>query len=329
MFKLHLTNWVGRLLGKAAYGSAVMALVLSACGDASDRNEKAADKGGQTIARVNGQEITAGELEAELRRHAPIKPEEREAATRNALRSLVQRTILAQKAVTSKLDRTPEVMMELRRNRAEVLAKAYLSDTLSRQLPISKVDVEDFVEQHPHYFSKRKYYVFDQILIEKKLVTDKVMNAIKDLVSLEQVEQELRRLKIPFSRRLNSNVGNQFSKKMAATLDALAPDEIFFIRTRDFAVISRIIGARPRPVSGGKAREVAERLLISKRNAMASRKVVQDALVGAEIDFFGEFSGMSVLGDEPAEISGKSGEAKGDVGHGEGSAGDTADQPGP
>lgn len=301
---MHYPNvriWASRLLGKAVYGTAVMAIAVTACGDASDRNANLANRGGQTIARVNGQEITTGELEAELRHRGPIEPEERETAARSALRGLVQRTVLAQKAVSLKLDRTPKVMMELRRNRTEVLAHAYLTETLSRQLPISRVEVEDFVEQHPHYFSMRKYYVFDQILIEKKLVTDEVMSAIEDLVTLEQVEQALERLKVPFSRRLNSNVGNQFSRKMATTLDALEPDEIFFIKTRDFAVVSRIIGIRPQPVSGSDAREVAERLLASKRNASASTKIIQDVVIGAEIDFFGEFSGMRVLDAEPAK----------------------------
>lgn len=282
---------------RALCAALLIVTALAACGQQEPKKETSRDQG-QTIARVNGQEITEHELESELKQLGEIEPEERSAMAREVLRRMVRRAVLAQKAEEANLHRTPEVMMDLRRQRAETLARAYLRNGIARQLPISKYDVEDYVDQHPHYFEERKHYVFDQVLIDNDLVTDEIRDALEGLTTLSEVESVLAERSVEFSRRLNSNLGSQFPREAVVKLDALEPGEIFLTETNDQVVISELVKSRLQPVSGEEARELAEHLLSAQRDAAASRRIIEELLANSNIEFLGSFSDTQVFPDE-------------------------------
>ncbi|MFP4002922.1 MAG: EpsD family peptidyl-prolyl cis-trans isomerase [Alphaproteobacteria bacterium] len=296
-----------RTIAGAVCGALLLAVTLPACGEKEEPEEgPATEEQGQTIARVNGQEITEHELEAELKRLGPIESGERPAMAREVLRRMVQRAVLAQKAKEKELHRTPGVMMELRRKRAEILARAYVEDDLARQLPVSKYDVEDFIDGHPHYFAGRKHYVFDQLLVDNDLMTEEIIGAIKNLTSLEDVAEALKERNVAFSRRLNANLGSQFPKDTVARLNKLEPGDVFLTETDDQTVISELVEARLQPVPEAEARNVAKRLLTARRDAVATRRIIEGLLANSKIEFLGGFSDMQLFpgensGAEPAE----------------------------
>ena len=104
-------------------------VVLASCGENStpaEANKDSADEKpapGQVLARVNGEEITIYELNNELYR-VKISEDSREAMSRNILKSLVIRTIFEQNAKMNKLDRAPNIMMDMERSKSTILAKA-------------------------------------------------------------------------------------------------------------------------------------------------------------------------------------------------------------
>ena len=69
--------------------------LLVSCGDKKPAEEKA----GQSIVRVNGDEITIHQLNAELQR-ANVQPAQQELAGKQITKSLVDRQILVQQAIT-------------------------------------------------------------------------------------------------------------------------------------------------------------------------------------------------------------------------------------
>ncbi len=293
-----ICNCADRPLKPALYVLVLAAAVLSACGQSDTGKEPAPDKG-QTIARVNGQEITEHELEAELKELGPIEPEERPAMAREVLRRMVQRAVLAQKAEEAKMHRTPQVMMEMRRNRAETLARAYLENGLARQLPISKYDVEDFVDQNPHYFERRKHYIFDQLVIDNDQMSDEVRDAIRGLVTLEEVQAALTDMNVMFSRRLNANLSSQFPRDAVVKLDTLEAGEIFLTETKEQVIVSKLVESRLQPVLEEEAREVTRRLLTTHRDAAASRRIIDGLVANAKIEFLGSFADTQIFASEP------------------------------
>ncbi len=80
---------------------------------------------GQVVATVNGEEITASELRAEMRGFSSSDPKVMKAAQQAALQQIIVRNLLAQKAKEQKLDKTADYGLELRRGEQGLLAQTY------------------------------------------------------------------------------------------------------------------------------------------------------------------------------------------------------------
>ena len=81
-------------------------------------------KASQAAARVNGDEITVHQINQLLERQQGLKPEQAEAAGRQALEGLIDQQLAVAKAEEQKLDRDPQVVQLLdstRRDRKSVV----------------------------------------------------------------------------------------------------------------------------------------------------------------------------------------------------------------
>src|SRR4051812_49548010 len=88
------------------------ALVVTGCG------KKAT---GQTVAVVNGEEISQGELNAELQAANVPASADRKQVTAQLLQRIIDRKLLAQAAVKDGIDKTPEYISRQRRMNEELL----------------------------------------------------------------------------------------------------------------------------------------------------------------------------------------------------------------
>jgi hypothetical protein len=133
--KKHLS----RLRAVAIAASTISLVCLSAC-HSSDQ------KSGQTLVRVNGDEITVHQLNDELS-HTPIADKSataQDAQRKQLLDALVDRQLLVGAAVHEKLDRDPNVMQAIDRAKAQILAQAYLQSRVDGLDKPSKTDVEAY-----------------------------------------------------------------------------------------------------------------------------------------------------------------------------------------
>jgi EpsD family peptidyl-prolyl cis-trans isomerase len=144
----------------------VMTLVLSlaACG-----NKEA--KPGQSLVRVNGEEVTALQLNDELQR-LNVPPAQQEAASKQLLESLIDRQLLQAEAAAEKLDRDPKVMQSIERAKAQLIAQAYLQKKIGAPAQPSKSEVEDYFGKHPEFFSARKQFEMRQLMFATKDMDD-------------------------------------------------------------------------------------------------------------------------------------------------------------
>src|SRR5258708_1888924 len=129
-------------------------LVLSGCGDDKKKAEKTPT--GQGIARVARDEVTLHEPNTEPRDvnlPATMKAED---VSRGLLEALVERKALVKRATDAGLDRQPNVLLELRRAREQVLAQAYIQEQAASRTPVAKRDIEKFVADNPRMFAEQK-----------------------------------------------------------------------------------------------------------------------------------------------------------------------------
>ncbi|MGF1456540.1 MAG: EpsD family peptidyl-prolyl cis-trans isomerase [Alphaproteobacteria bacterium] len=281
-----------RRLGAMAF-AATFGLVLSACSE----DEAPETPKSQVVANVNGYEVTVNELRSELEalNIQAVDPEDQKTISEGLLRRIVGRTVLAQQARQIELNRTPDVQMALRRARDQVLAYAYLKHRLTEQLPVSPVDLANFIEQNPHYFQARKQYVFDQIIVERSLVNEQMEAYIDEMTDFGQLEAALDGWNVSYSKRLNTIYANQLPKDMVQGLDDLGPAEMFVMRTDESLAYSKIIAVENTPIEGKDARQVAEYIISSQRNTFRSQRIIDQLIFNSRIDLFGDFSDVELL----------------------------------
>src|SRR5438105_4655892 len=89
--------------------AAVAALALSACGQKNDI-APADPAGADVVAKVNGDELTSSQLAIAMQKQRGMRPDAGDAASKQVLDDLINEQIVAQKAVTAKLDKDPKVV---------------------------------------------------------------------------------------------------------------------------------------------------------------------------------------------------------------------------
>lgn len=196
-----------------------LALMLSGC----DRKAT-----GQTVAVVNGEEVSIGELNAELQQaNVPAGADQKVVRTQ-LLQGIIDRRLLAQDARKDGVDKSPDFLSRQRRLTDELLiAMNSERQSGSQRLPNQKA-VDDFIASHPTAFAQRQILALQQIAIDPPS-DPQALAPLKDAHSLDAVAATLTKLGISFTRtagRLDTaNVPPEALKRIAA----LPPTEPFVL----------------------------------------------------------------------------------------------------
>lgn len=242
-------------------------LALTACGKLGG----AAEPTGQVVATIDGKEITATELKAEMQRGAPNQDV--------ALDALLTRRILANEARKQGLDKTPEGAMTVAASEEAALA-GLLRDTLAKTAPKASPDeAREFVATNPALFANRRVYTLDQLIVPQ--VTPALIEAIKPLDTLEQVEGLLRQRNVQFNKTVGTVDPLQLGPDVAKQMAALPAGAVFMTPEGGVLRINRARSSDPAPITGAEAEKLAGDLLARQRGgALVSnqmREIVEKA----------------------------------------------------
>src|SRR5690606_37345712 len=126
-------NWPGKRV--AVHGCVLaMSVMLVACGGDKEGGKPA----GQSVARVNGEDITVHQLNAELERVPPGQPVSR----KDVLDGLIGRQLLLQQAKKEKADRDPRVLQAIERSKDQILVQHYLQEKIGKPAQPSEAEIE-------------------------------------------------------------------------------------------------------------------------------------------------------------------------------------------
>ena len=243
-----------------------LALVVSSC-------DKKAE--GQTVAIVNGEEITAAELNAELS-SAKLPPGvDKDAARARVLQAMVDRRLLAQQAKKDGIDKSPEYLNQQRRMTEELLIRMFASRQIDTAKLPSAQEVQRFQASRPQIFEKREQWNLDQVRFP--VPTDAAVKAkIDQAKTLDGVIQVLTDSGIQFSRQKNRLDTAVIPQDLYGRLTTLPAGEPFVIPIGNFMVASQVISRDPAPLVGEPARPIA---VASLRREQVT-KLMQDRLTG-------------------------------------------------
>ncbi len=238
----------------------LLPLALVACHGSGDKSAPT----GQVVARVAGEDVTVGELNAELV-GARLSPDtDRGRIERMAVQSIVERKLLANEAKTLKLNENPAYLLQQRRT-DELLLVQMLRDKIASEVPRpSRSEAETYVREHPTLFGNRRLYILDQIQFPAS-ADPEMIKKISETNTLDELEQLLIQSGVEYRRAPASLDTVTAPVEIASRLTELPAGEVFVVRQGPAFIANRIVETRTTPFSGEKAIEFAQNRLRAER----------------------------------------------------------------
>ena len=225
-----------------------IALMASACTKKAE---------GQTVAIVNGEEITAAELNAELGNAKIPEGADKDQARSRVLQTMIDRRLLAQQARTDGIDKSPEFLNRQRRATEDLLINMFASRQIDTAKLPANSEIEKFLATRPWIFSQREQWNLDQLRFQmpKDAATRAKLDQAK---TMEEVAKVLTDANIAFTRQKNKLDTAVIPQNLYGQLAAAArASEPFIIPIGDQAVASTIVSREPAPITGAQARPIA------------------------------------------------------------------------
>nr|WP_314445832.1 EpsD family peptidyl-prolyl cis-trans isomerase [uncultured Sphingomonas sp.] len=256
----------------------VALLLLATCTACQKKAE------GQTVALVNGEEITASELNAELANANIPEGADKKAATNRILQGLVDRRLLAEQARKDGIDRSPDYIARQRRMNEELLIGMLANRTLDTSKLPSEAEIAAFQAKQPQAFAQREVWKLEQVQYETprdKAVLDRILATR----SLEQLIGVLTAARIPFQRANNQLVTSAIPGELYPQLARLAPGEPFIVPAGNRSVASVIASREPAPLAGPAARTEAVNAIRRQNSTNALQQRLKELQASAKIEY--------------------------------------------
>ena len=255
MVSLPLGRPVKLVLMLAALG------LLVSCGDKKTGEAKA----GQSIVRVNGDEITIHQLNAELQR-ANVQPAQQELAGKQITKSLVDRQILVQQAITDKLDRNPNVMQAIESAKAQILAQAYIEGKIASIANPTETEISDYRAKHPEIFANRKVYIMEELSF---IVTPENVKDLKPLSdsakTLEDVTTWLDSHQVKYGRTKSAHAAETVPGELLNKFSKMVIGDLIFINANGRTVVGRLVEVKDVPISEKDSKPLIQRIILSQK----------------------------------------------------------------
>jgi EpsD family peptidyl-prolyl cis-trans isomerase len=252
-----------------------MSPLLSACGDKAT---------GQTVAVVNGEEISASELNAELAAANVPQTADKKQILPQLLQTMIDRRLLAQKAAEQGLDKSPEYVSRQRRMNEELLINmSSRRQADSMKLPTSR-EIDAFIAANPGMFQKRETLSLDQLQFEAP--TDPAaLRRLSNDHSLDALATSLAALGIPFTRTDAKMDTASVPTPVLKQIEALPPGEPFIVPIGGRMYASVITGREPASVSPEESRKLAVEAIRRQNLGSGLQKQLKDLRAQAKIDY--------------------------------------------
>jgi EpsD family peptidyl-prolyl cis-trans isomerase len=260
-----------------------------------------AKSNGQIVARIGDQVVTAQELDTELRWNNVAADRQRDdVVVKRVLGELVARKYALRHALDAKLDREPNVLLDILRSREQVLANAFAMRELSKQASaITAADTEKYIVDHPLKFANRKILTIEQISFPIGPTNQSLPDVLKEFSALDKIQQRLAELGIASSRSRTSISTSDMPDELLRTIQEKQPGDVIFVRSGQNGVFLSVYGAEVRPLEGEAAMNVA-RQFQQKDLAKAQASLINFS-ANMEAKYEGEYA--KIMSENPTAPS--------------------------
>jgi EpsD family peptidyl-prolyl cis-trans isomerase len=238
-----------------------LTLTLSACGKKDDVAAEAPKS--QVVAKLGNQVVTVQELDNEFRlANVAVEKRKDPEIIKRVLGELVTRKYMVQQAIEAKLDREPGVLLDVLRSREVVLANSLASRDVTTKLgAISLADIDSYIAKNPLKFADRQVLSVEQISFALAATSQAVIDATKEMKTLDEVDQKLTAMGIPHARSSGSVGTGDLPPELVKVVSEHQSNDVFFIRSGANGLFFKVTNQESRPLQGPEAANAARQYL--------------------------------------------------------------------
>jgi len=293
--------------GRARLGAATLVamaiLALSACGPKKDVAAAADGAGSEVVAKVNGDELTAGQLTIALQKQRGMRPDAGDAASRQVLDDLINEQIVAQKAVAAKLDKDPKVIQQIDAARRDILARRFVEAAAETAGKPTDDAVQKFYDSRPTLFAQRKVWTLQRLDIQapdtRRTEVDQHVQSLKTPGALADW---LKAQKLPFTTKQEQDASEQLPPTVLEKLAALKDGESTVVPSQFGVTVLTLVSSAsaPKPLADAKA-SIEQYLANQGRREliMNLQKTIRD---GAKVEYLGRFAALAPAAGSDAAV---------------------------
>jgi peptidyl-prolyl cis-trans isomerase C len=231
--------------------------LLSGC---SDINSNASFNSSKALAKLNRDEISLYQFNAELNR-AHLDNEMDIKVNDQLLTKIIDRQLLVQEASKLNLDRAPEVVEAVNSAKAQIYAQAYLANRILKLSPPTDGDVSQYIEAHPEICAHRKVFstqdvVFsnDPTLIDLK----SLQSSVSDIDTLRNI---LESKNIKYTLVSSSFSMDTLQSIWADELKTASVGNLLFTHDSQKVIVKYITNITENPMTADEAKNYASKVL--------------------------------------------------------------------
>ena len=255
----------------------VLPIVLFAAGIAAcDR----APADAQLVARVNGVEISAREVQANGG-----------ATVAQAVEKVIDRELLVQKALEAGLEREPAVKDSIDNARRQVLAQAYLDRAARTATKPSREEVRAFYAENPALFAERRIYRMRELAVSAPAELIDVLRAqAARATDLDEVAAWLKSRNARFSPASETQPAEQLPLAFLPKMARMKAGEMNVFPTPTGANVIQVVQAEDAPLALEQAQALIEEFLAGRKRLEVATAEVKRLRAAARIEYVAQFN---------------------------------------
>lgn len=257
-------------------------LSLLACGSGDNATSK---KNGQSIVRVNDEEITVHQVNFQMQR-MNVNEKNKEAISKQVVNNLVERQILVQQAMKAELDKNPQIMQALEESKMQLLARAYLESKMSGLAKPTDSEITDYRNKHPELFENRKLYAIEEMTFVVAPNLNAELEKLSDTAkSLEDVSAWLDANQIKFNRNKSVRAAEAIPGPLLLKISQLNIGELLFVRGPNNIAVAKVLETKAQPVGVTESKPIIERIIMTEKQRAAASQEMERLRKASKIEF--------------------------------------------
>ena len=240
--------------------------------------------GGQSLARVDGEDITMLQMNEELA-HANIPADQQQAASKEILESLIDSQVIVDEAMREKIDRSPGVQQAIARAKAQIIEKAYLEQVTPKIDKPSEAEISEYFYKHPEIFGNSKLYDMKSLLIAGRDMNEALKEEMTSAKTLDEIAAWMNSHNVHYARGVASRTTMNMPPEFSSRLMSMHVGQMFVVNEGGNSMIVSIVDIKDNPIGFEEAAPAIEKYFKIKNTKDAMDAKIKHLRSLAKIEY--------------------------------------------